>query len=75
MWKNIRPDATIRFIGFDLGVGRLSDRTIIRADESSPDPGRCWDATTGAHLDKDLFRRDMGGEADAYQEVMKRLLG
>ena len=36
---------------------------------------RVWDATTGAHLDKDLFRRNMGGEADAYQEVMKRLLG
>ena len=48
---------------------------IILADEISPDTCRFWDATTGAHLDKDLFRRNMGGEADAYQEVMKRLLG
>ena len=55
--------------------GRLSDGTIILADEISPDTCRFWDATTGAHLDKDLFRRNMGGEADAYQEVMKRLLG
>ena len=54
---------------------RLPDGTIILADEISPDTCRFWDATTGAHLDKDLFRRNMGGEADAYQEVMKRLLG
>ena len=50
-------------------------RLIILADEISPDTCRFWDATTGAHLDKDLFRRSLGGEADAYQEVMKRLLG
>ena len=48
---------------------------MILADEISPDTCRFWDATTGAHLDKDLFRRSLGGEADAYQEVMKRLLG
>ena len=60
---------------FKLEFGRLSDGTIILADEISPDTCRFWDATTGAHLDKDLFRRNMGGEADAYQEVMKRLLG
>lgn len=65
----------IRLIDFKLEFGRLSDGTIILADEISPDTCRFWDATTGAHLDKDLFRRDMGGEADAYQEVMKRLLG
>ena len=41
----------------------------------SPDTCRFWDATTGAHLDKDLFRRDLGGEEEAYQGVMKRLLG
>ena len=58
-----------------LEFGRLSDGTIILADEISPDTCRFWDATTGAHLDKDLFRRSLGGEADAYQEVMKRLLG
>ena len=65
----------VRLVDFKLEFGRLADGTIILADEISPDTCRFWDATTGAHLDKDLFRRDMGGEADAYQEVMKRLLG
>ena len=73
--KKILLDANIRLIDFKLEFGRLADGTIILADEISPDTCRFWDATTGAHLDKDLFRRDMGGEADAYQEVMKRLLG
>ena len=65
----------VELIDFKLEFGRLSDGTIILADEISPDTCRFWDATTGAHLDKDLFRRSLGGEADAYQEVMKRLLG
>ena len=65
----------IRLIDFKLEFGRLADGTIVLADEISPDTCRFWDATTGAHLDKDLFRRDLGGEEDAYQEVMKRLLG
>ena len=65
----------IELVDFKLEFGRLPDGTIVLADEISPDTCRFWDATTGAHLDKDLFRRDMGGEADAYQEVMKRLLG
>ena len=73
--KQILLEANIRLIDFKLEFGRLADGTIILADEISPDTCRFWDATTGAHLDKDLFRRDMGGEADAYQEVMKRLLG
>ena len=65
----------IKLVDFKLEFGRTSDGTIILADEISPDTCRFWDATTGAHLDKDLFRRSLGGEADAYQEVMKRLLG
>ena len=65
----------VKLVDFKLEFGRLSDGTIILADEISPDTCRFWDATTGAHLDKDLFRRSLGGEADAYQEVMKRLLG
>ena len=73
--KEILLSANIRLIDFKLEFGRLADGTIILADEISPDTCRFWDATTGAHLDKDLFRRDLGGEADAYQEVMKRLLG
>ena len=65
----------VRLVDFKLEFGRLPDGKIVLADEISPDTCRFWDATTGAHLDKDLFRRNMGGEADAYQEVMKRLLG
>lgn len=65
----------VELIDFKLEFGKTSDGTIVLADEISPDTCRFWDATTGAHLDKDLFRRNMGGEADAYQEVMKRLLG
>ena len=65
----------IDLIDFKLEFGRLPDGTIVLADEISPDTCRFWDATTGAHLDKDLFRRDLGGEEDAYREVLKRLLG
>lgn len=72
--KGILLEANIRLIDFKLEFGRLEDGTIILADEISPDTCRFWDATTGAHLDKDLFRRDLGGEEDAYQEVMRRLL-
>jgi len=46
---------------------------IVLADEISPDTCRFWDMTTGEKLDKDRFRRDMGGVEDAYQEVFKRL--
>ena len=65
----------VRLIDFKLEFGRLADGTIVLADEISPDTCRFWDVKTGAHLDKDLFRRDLGGEEDAYKEVMKRLLG
>ena len=65
----------ITLVDFKLEFGKLPDGTIILADEISPDTCRFWDATTGAHLDKDLFRRDLGGEEEAYQEVMARLLG
>ena len=46
---------------------------IILADEISPDGCRLWDMTTDEKLDKDRFRRDLGGEAEAYQEVARRL--
>lgn len=73
--KNYLKAYNIDLIDFKLEFGRLTDGTIVLADEISPDTCRFWDATTGAHLDKDLFRRDLGGEVEAYQEVMKRLLG
>ena len=65
----------ITLVDFKLEFGRLPDGSLVLADEISPDTCRFWDATTGAHLDKDLFRRDLGGEEEAYREVMKRLLG
>ena len=61
-------------IDFKLEFGRLSDGTIVLADEISPDTCRLWDAETHEKLDKDRFRRDMGGVEDAYAEVMKRLM-
>ena len=73
--KNYLKGYNIDLIDFKLELGRLPDGTIVLADEISPDTCRFWDAATGAHLDKDLFRRDLGGEVEAYQEVMKRLLG
>lgn len=65
----------IELIDFKLEFGRDSDGKVILADEISPDTCRFWDVKTHAHLDKDLFRRDLGGEEEAYREVMHRLLG
>ena len=62
----------IELIDFKLEFGRFHD-TIILADEISPDTCRFWDVHTHEKLDKDRFRRDLGGVEDAYQEVMKRL--
>ncbi len=65
----------IDLVDFKLEFGRLSDGTIVLADEISPDTCRLWDSTTHEKLDKDRFRRDMGGVEDAYNEVMHRLMG
>ena len=51
-----------------------ADGQIVLADEISPDTCRLWDAKTHEKLDKDRFRRDLGGVEDAYAEIMKRLL-
>lgn len=63
----------IRLVDFKLEFGRLGSGEIVLADEISPDTCRLWDLTTDEKLDKDRFRRDMGGVEDAYNEVMKRL--
>lgn len=63
----------VRLIDFKLEFGRLPDGTIVLADEISPDTCRFWDAKTGEKLDKDRFRRDMGGVEDAYKEIFKRV--
>ena len=63
----------ITLVDFKLEFGRLKDGTIVLADEISPDTCRFWDSTTHEKLDKDRFRRDLGGVEDAYNEVMRRL--
>lgn len=68
-------DLGIELIDFKLEFGRTVDGQIILADEISPDTCRFWDSKTGEKLDKDRFRRDLGGVEDAYQEILKRLLG
>jgi phosphoribosylaminoimidazole-succinocarboxamide synthase len=64
----------IELVDFKLEFGRLPDGTIVLADEISPDTCRLWDVKTHEKLDKDRFRRDLGGVEDAYEEVMRRLL-
>lgn len=68
-------EVNIELIDFKLEFGKTSDGTIVLADEISPDTCRFWDSTTGEKLDKDRFRRDLGGVEDAYNEILKRLLG
>ena len=65
----------IELIDFKLEFGKTSDGTIVLADEISPDTCRFWDSKTHEKLDKDRFRRDLGGVEDAYQEILKRLMG
>ena len=63
----------VTLVDFKLEFGRLTDGTIVLADEISPDTCRLWDAATGEKLDKDRFRRDLGGVEEAYAEIMHRL--
>lgn len=67
-------EVNIDLIDFKLEFGRFKGK-IILADEISPDTCRFWDSKTHEKLDKDRFRRDMGGVEGAYQEVLARLLG
>lgn len=72
--KKFWAECGVTLVDFKLEFGRLVDGTIVLADEISPDTCRLWDSKTGEKLDKDRFRRDLGGVEDAYSEVMKRLL-
>ncbi len=65
----------VDLVDFKLEFGRLTDGTIVLADEISPDTCRFWDSTTHEKLDKDRFRRDLGNVEDAYSEMMRRILG
>lgn len=67
-------DININLVDFKLEYGRTTQGDIILADEISPDTCRFRDKTTGEILDKDLFRRDLGGEKEAYAEMLDRVL-
>ena len=71
--KAFWAECGVTLVDFKLEFGKTSDGTIVLADEISPDTCRLWDSATGEKLDKDRFRRDLGGVEDAYAEVMKRL--
>ena len=65
----------VKLIDFKLEFGKTAEGQIVLADEISPDTCRFWDAKTNEKLDKDRFRRDMGGVEDAYKEIFKRVTG
>jgi len=65
----------VKLVDFKLEFGKLSDGTIVLADEISPDTCRFWDAETNEKLDKDRFRRDLGNVEGAYAEMSKRVFG
>ena len=71
--QEIWAECGVTLVDFKLEFGRLADGTIVLADEISPDTCRLWDSETHEKLDKDRFRRDLGGVEDAYQQVMARL--
>ncbi|MCI6719955.1 MAG: phosphoribosylaminoimidazolesuccinocarboxamide synthase [Clostridiales bacterium] len=73
--KKTLLECGITLVDFKLEFGKLSDGTIVLADEISPDTCRFWDVKTGEKLDKDRFRRDLGNVEGAYQEMARRLLG
>ena len=73
--KGFMKEIGIDLVDFKLEFGKTSDGTIVLADEISPDNCRLWDEKTHEKLDKDRFRRDLGGAEEAYEEVMRRLMG
>lgn len=70
-FKGVQVD----LVDFKLEFGRLTDGTIVLADEISPDTCRFWDSVTHEKLDKDRFRRDLGNVEGAYAEMLRRILG
>ena len=72
--KAFWAECGITLVDFKLEFGKTVDGSIILADEISPDTCRLWDSATGEKLDKDRFRRDLGGVEEAYAEIMKRLV-
>lgn len=72
LMKAFFAKANLELIDFKIEFGRYHGQ-IILADEVSPDTCRLWDMDTHEKMDKDRFRRDLGGVEDAYQEVFRRL--
>ncbi|BFI97782.1 phosphoribosylaminoimidazolesuccinocarboxamide synthase [Priestia sp. Y58] len=68
-------DKDIFLVDFKLEFGRTSQGDIILADEISPDTCRFWDVHTNEKLDKDVFRRDLGGLTEAYEKILQRIGG
>ena len=73
--RGFMKEIGIDLVDFKLEFGKTADGTIVLADEISPDTCRLWDEKTHEKLDKDRFRRDLGGAEEAYEEVMRRLMG
>ena len=71
--RELLDQCGVTLVDFKLEFGKTSDGTLVLADEISPDTCRFWDKATGEKLDKDRFRRDLGGVEDAYAEIMRRL--
>ncbi len=71
--KEVWKGHGVTLVDFKIEFGKTADGTIVLADEISPDTCRLWDSETGEKLDKDRFRRDLGGVEEAYEEVMRRL--
>ena len=73
--KDYFLEAKIKLIDIKLEFGKTADGQIVLADEVSPDTCRLWDSITNEKLDRDRFRRDLGGVEDAYNKIFDRLLG
>ena len=73
--KDFFAGVNVDLVDFKLEFGITRDGEIVLADEISPDTCRFWDMTTHEKLDKDRFRRDLGNVEEAYDEMMKRVLG
>ena len=73
--KEFFKSKNVKLVDFKMEFGRLPDGTIVLADEISPDTCRFWDYETNEKLDKDRFRRNMGGVEGAYEEIYRRIFG
>ena len=71
--KDLLRAKNVDLVDFKLEFGRDENKNVILADEISPDNCRFWDMTTKEKLDKDRFRRDMGGVEEAYREILNRV--